>query len=44
MMKKVGGENEKNGMTPFKVGTMDEVVYAAQGTFDDWAYAVGKFP
>lgn len=23
MMKKVGGENDRNGMTPFKVGTMD---------------------
>lgn len=23
---------------------MNEVVYPATGTFDDWAYAAGKFP
>ena len=32
------------GMKKFKVGTMNEVVYPAQGSFDDWAYAVTKFP
>ena len=32
------------GMQPFRVGTMDEVIYAAKGSFDDWAYAVGRYP
>lgn len=43
-MKRAGGENKELGMQPFKVGTMTEVIYPANGTFDDWAYAVGKFP
>lgn len=31
-------------MKPFRVGTMDEVIYAARGSFDDWAYAIGRYP
>jgi len=31
-------------MNEFKMGTMDEVIYPASGSFDDWAYAAGKFP
>jgi hypothetical protein len=31
-------------MDTFKLGTMNEVIYPARGTFDDWAYAAGKFP
>lgn len=23
---------------------MDEVVYAAKGSFDDWAYSIGRYP
>ena len=42
MMERAGGSNR--GMKEFTVGTMDEVIYSARGTFDDWAYAVGKHP
>jgi hypothetical protein len=44
MLKREGGESKKLGLMAFKTGTMDEVVYPATGTFDDWAYAAGKFP
>lgn len=26
------------------MGTMDEVIYAAKGSLDDWAYSIGKYP
>lgn len=44
LMKRVGGENKKLGMTGFKAGTMNEVIYPASGSLDDWAYAVGRYP
>jgi predicted deacylase len=44
MLQRQGGESRPLGLTKFRIGTMDEVVYPASGTFDDWAYAVGKFP
>jgi hypothetical protein len=44
MMQRVGGESKELGLPNFPIGTMDEVIYPAQGTFDDWAYAAGKFP
>lgn len=34
-----GGSNQRMKINPFDIGTMDKVVYPAQGTFDDWAYA-----
>lgn len=39
MMKFYGGYNKRLGISEFKTGTMDEVVYPADGTLDDWAYA-----
>lgn len=44
VMKLVGGANSKIGMPEMRFGTMDEVIYPARGTFDDWAYAASKFP
>jgi hypothetical protein len=44
MMHIWGGKSDQLGLDEFQLGTMDEVVYAATGTFDDWAYAAGKFP
>lgn len=44
MMKRVGGSNKDLGIQQFKVGTMDEVIYAATGTFDDWAFAASRYP
>lgn len=44
MLKREGGKSKVLGLMEFKTGTMDEVVYPATGTFDDWAYAAGKFP
>ena len=43
-MRKAGGENKELGIKAFRVGTMDEVIYPARGSLDDWAYAVGRFP
>jgi len=43
-MKRVAGSNSALQMHPFKVGTMDEVIYPATGTLDDWAYAATKYP
>lgn len=39
MLKLYGGYNERMRIEPFEIGTMDRVVYPAEGTFDDWAYA-----
>ena len=44
MMARVGGENKGLGMKEFRIGTMNEAIYPATGTLDDWAYAVGKYP
>ena len=41
MMGREGGFNKK--LDKFTIGTMDEVIYPATGTFDDWAYAAGKY-
>lgn len=40
MMGREGGNSSK--LDQFKIGTMNEVIYPAIGTFDDWAYAAGK--
>lgn len=44
MMHLWGGKSDQLGLEEFQIGTMNEVVYPASGTFDDWAYAAGKFP
>jgi hypothetical protein len=33
MLKYYGGSNKELGLSAFKMGTMDEVVYSATGTF-----------
>lgn len=39
MLKFYGGKNSRINMKEFKIGTMTESIYPAEGTFDDWAYA-----
>jgi hypothetical protein len=35
----MGGSNAKISMEQFRIGTMSDVIYPAEQTFDDWAYA-----
>jgi len=44
MLKFYGGYNKKANINSFKTGTMDEIIYPASGTFDDWAYAASWYP
>jgi hypothetical protein len=44
MLKFYGGSNQIIKMSEFKIGTMNEVIYPASGTFDDWAYAGSWYP
>jgi hypothetical protein len=43
MLKFFGGSNKKMEINELSIGTMDEVVYPARGTLDDWAYAGSWF-
>ena len=39
MLKLYAGYNQKLGIVQMKIGTMNQAIYPASGTLDDWAYA-----